>query len=215
MEDSIFQYAAVDLQRPLPQRCRGRAQRLQPAKQPCHTPLCKASREGEVRLTNSMAGAATRTWFKQLRRLQSLKHAVAAAKSTPAAITYRLELWQAIRCSSGFFPDFPTWWNQQTHQVEGVPDCLPLTVPQESVVVQAIYDSFHLHFRSFEAWHLNERSRCLKLKYAGSLEAIYADLRSDPRQGITNIWKEVKYTILAIDHEGCQLHLDKCVQEQF
>jgi hypothetical protein len=30
-----------------------------------------------------MAGTATRIWFKQLRRLQSLKHAVAPAAAKP------------------------------------------------------------------------------------------------------------------------------------
>ena len=110
-------------------------------------------------------------------------------------------------------PNFDTWWSSRTHQIAGVPQTLPQAVPLESTVVQAIYDSFLLHFRAFEAWHLNERSRSLKSKYEGSLEAIYMDLRPDPRPGVQTLWKEEHYTILAVDAESQQVHLDKDVQQ--
>ena len=50
------------------------------------------------------------------------------------------------------------------------------------------------------------------MKYAGSLEAIYMDLRSDPKPSVFHIWKEQVYTILAIDPQGQRIHLDKVVQ---
>ena len=214
-ENAVFQHAAEVSDQALPPRCRGRAQRLKPLRQELCTPTSKPSREGEVRAQNSAAGTATRIWFRQLRRLQSLKHAVQAASQTPSAITYRLELWEAIKRSSGFCPNFPQWWGEQQHAVHGVPEILPVTVPEESAIATAIYDSFLLHFRAFEAWHLNERSQSLKLKYAGSLEAVYMDMRKDPRPGIENIWKENVYTILDVDYQGLQIHLDKPVQTNF
>ena len=48
-------------------------------------------------------------------------------------------------------PDFPTWWAQQDHEVQGVPAILPYAVPTESVLVTAMFDSFLLLFRNFEA----------------------------------------------------------------
>ena len=166
-------------------------------------------------MRNSMAGTASRIWFRQLRRLQSLKHAVHAAKQSPAAVTYRVLLWESIKKSSGFEPNFPTWWSTRTHEIQGVPQTLPLTVPEESVVATALYDSFHLHFRKFEAWHLNERSQSLKLKYEGSLEAVYMDMRKDPRPGVSHLWKEQVYTILDVDYLGNQDHLDRPVEFEF
>ena len=77
----------------------GRAQRLRPEKQPQTAVVCKPSREGEVKLQCSMTGNATRSWFRQLRRLQSLKHSVMAGKQTADALIYRAELWQAIQRS--------------------------------------------------------------------------------------------------------------------
>eukprot|EP00435_Cladocopium_sp_Y103_P073834 s627_g45.t1 len=214
-EDAVSTQVQEHSGKPISRRSCGRAQRLQPLSQVHFTPTTRSSREGEVKPLNSMAGTATRLWFKQLRRFQGLKHAVAANKQTDAALTYRLELWSSIRRSSGFYPDFPTWWSAQQHEIAGVPGHLPHAVPTELVLVQAMYDSFHVLFRAFEDWHLKQRSQSLKLKYAGSLEAVYADLRPGPRPGVTHIWKEEVYTILAIDVEGHQIQLDKHVQTKF
>eukprot|EP00435_Cladocopium_sp_Y103_P032643 s1338_g8.t1 len=52
------------------------------------------------------------------------------------------------------------------------------------------------------------------MKYAGSLEAIFMDLRAGPRPGVSNLWKEIHYTILDVDVESGQLHLDQPVQQR-
>eukprot|EP00438_Fugacium_kawagutii_P035024 Skav226644 [mRNA] locus=scaffold1097:92180:97042:+ [translate_table: standard] len=213
-EAAIFAEAASQKLQ-FPGRCRGRAQRLKPETQPQTAPVCKPSREGEVKLCNSMVGMAVRLWFKQLRRIQSLQHALAANKQTPAARAYRLELWLSIRHSSGFSPNFPDWWHNQQHGVDGVPQRLPATVPNELVIVKAIYESFLSHFRRFEQWHLNERSKSLRMRYEGSLEALYGDLRHDPKPGVTNLWKDEVYTILALDPEHNRIQLDRDVQNNF
>ena len=82
-EDAFAQQVHLQGHSRVPPRCFGRAKRLQPIKQELTTPTCKPSREREVRIANSMAGTATRIWFKQLRRLQSLKHPVAPAAAKP------------------------------------------------------------------------------------------------------------------------------------
>jgi hypothetical protein len=80
------------------------------------------------------------------------------------------------------------------------------------VIALAIYESFHSHFRAFESWHLQQRSTSLRMKYEGSLEAVFSDLRNDPKPGIDHFWKEQCYTILAVDMESNQVQLDKPVQ---
>lgn len=210
-EQSVCQQAVSANGTVLPKQCGGRAQRLLPAKQPLASPTCKASREGEVELLNTMVGTATRIWFRQLRRLQSLKHAVQAGKQTPAAVAYRCELWIAIKKATGFTPNFPIWWQQQQHMVEGTPQVLPTHVPCEPIIVMAIYESFHSHFRAFESWHLRQRTSSLRTKYAGNLEALFQDLRNEPKQGVEILWKDTSYTVLAVDTDEHKIHLDNVV----
>jgi hypothetical protein len=212
-----FEHAVDSLSRascssPLPQQCFGRAQRLTPEKKPQSAVISRPSREGEVKIANSMSGAATRLWFRQLRRLQSLKHAVLANKQTSHALAYRDGLWQSIRRAAGFSPDFPAWWRTQTHAVQGTPEVLPWSAPTESAIVLAMYESFLCHFRAFESWHLQQRSSSLRMKYAGALNALYLDLRKDPRPGVEHLWKDVCYNIL-VDEEGHQLHVDQQIQQ--
>ena len=103
----------------LRKHCCGRAQRLVPQKQSMSTPMCKPSRPGEIHLFNAATGLATRQWFKQLRRIQSLKHAIHANSQTPHAVDYRALLWGAILRAAGFVPNFRIWWQQRIPHVDG------------------------------------------------------------------------------------------------
>ena len=152
-EHQIFQHARQTGDCKIRNRCRGRAQRLQPVRQQLATPTCRASREGEVQATCSMIG---------------IRQPITVVSS--ASTTTKLE-----PCGSSF---------------------------KESVIIVAIFDSFLLHFRQFEAWHLKERSHSLKMKYAGSLEAIYMDLRSDPKPSVSHIWILPMWTIWMSFFEG-------------
>ena len=55
----------------------------------------------------------------------------------------------------------------------------------------------------------------LRLKYAGSLEAVFLDLRKDPRPGVNLLWKDHPYTVLAVDPASQQVHFDQPVQTNF
>ena len=78
---------------------RGRAVRTAPLEGPVAAPVAKPSRQGEVALRTDLISASVQLWFKQLRRLQSYKHAALANKVTLDAEVYRLNLWTAIRGS--------------------------------------------------------------------------------------------------------------------
>eukprot|EP00438_Fugacium_kawagutii_P019054 Skav215401 [mRNA] locus=scaffold271:59153:63914:- [translate_table: standard] len=147
---------------------KGRAQRLEPLTRLAATPVCKPSREGEVSLHHSMTGQETTRWFKQLRRLQSLKHAVLAGKDTPSAVAYRSELWTAILNASGFVPNFRRWWRDKECLLDDSVIDLPQGPPAEGAVACLLYEEFHEHFRRFERWHINQRTTCLKAKYEGN-----------------------------------------------
>ena len=199
----------------LPNSMKGRAQRLAPYKQSPHTPSSKPSRAGEVQLINALGGSATKRWFKQLRRLQSLKHSVQAGCMSASAVTYRTELWSAVIRAKGFSPSFRDWWRLRTPALDDSPRVLPQGPPVVGTDAVLLYEEFLIHFRKFEQWHLTQRTASLKAKYEGSLQAIFKDLRSEPRHSIDHLWHERSYAILAIDSATGQLHLDQPIATNF
>eukprot|EP00438_Fugacium_kawagutii_P015810 Skav206886 [mRNA] locus=scaffold3287:72863:77896:+ [translate_table: standard] len=190
---------------------KGRGQRLRPMVVPPHTPCARSSREGEVQLAHAVTGSATRLWFKQLRRLQSLKHAVLANNHSHSAVAYRAELWSAIVRGAGFSPSFETWWSLRTPIVDGSPAELPQGPPVVGSLAVLLYEEFHAHFRKFERWHAAQRAACLKSRYEGSLQAIFRDLKPTPKGSINHLWYEQCYTVLAVDDETGRAQLDKTI----
>lgn len=164
-------------QRPMKPNCHGRAQRLEPEVQDHQSPICRPSREGEVALQCTLVGTAVRSWFKQLRRIQSLCHAIQANKTTPSVVSYRASLWTAILKAPGFYPNFITWWGNRDSPCDGAPICFPDRLPTNFDAVHVLYVDFLHHFRKFESWHNRQRQASLKAKYEGSLSSIYKDLR--------------------------------------
>ena len=214
-EDAISEQLTRHQQPRLHARCRGRAQRLTPETMAVEPTVSKPSRQGEVCLQSSMVGVAVRRWFNQLRRLQSLCHAIKANKQTPAAVCYRASLWTAIVKADGFHPDFRTWWMKRESPLEGAPTMLPEAPPGDHMTAFAIYQDFHQHFRAFETWHLAQRNQSLKIKYEGTLSSVYMDLRDEPRANIDHVWKEQKYQVLAVDADTNQIMLDRDIEVQF
>ena len=95
---------------------RGRAVRTAPLEGPLAAPVAKPSRQGEVALRTDLISASVQLWFKQLRRLQSYKHAALANKVTLDAEVYRLNLWTAIKRGRGFEGLFAEWWPTRRHK---------------------------------------------------------------------------------------------------
>ena len=208
-EEAISMQHQQQLGKPLHMKYRGRAQRLEPARQTLAPVTCKPSREGEVCLQHSLVGKAVRNWYKQLRRLQSLCHAVLANKQTPAAVQYRASLWTAIVQAKGFHPSFAEWWEKRETPCDGAPAKWPDVLPADALLIQTLYKDFLFHFRAFESWHLAERTASLKTKYEGSLSSMFNDLRDEPKASIDHVWKEIQYQILAVDYATQQVMLDR------
>ena len=133
----------------LPPQWRGRTRRLGPS-------LSKPSRQGEVTLQHDVVGTAVRQWYKQLRRLQSLQHAIKAGKQETQAILYRAETWAAILRAPGFSPNFREWWKHIPKTSEDSLQELPIPQPTEENIGN-IYQEFNAQFRKFESWHNNQR----------------------------------------------------------
>ena len=90
----------------LPPATSGRCKLQQPEERPAQCPLLTPSRPGEVQPASELLGRTVQKWFLQLRRMQSMLHALKAGKTTWDAQIYRADLWRAIKRAKGYEPDF-------------------------------------------------------------------------------------------------------------
>eukprot|EP00438_Fugacium_kawagutii_P005624 Skav235142 [mRNA] locus=scaffold1072:49794:54677:- [translate_table: standard] len=188
---------------------RGRLQRCQPRANPTGRAFLRPSRPGEVMLRSDLSGSATKLWFKQLRRLQSFLAAARANKTTPPAITYRLELWGSIRRATGFEDGFVHWWSyHRRHDLPGTPRALPLG-PPEADVAGCLFQTFKLCFEKFESWHLTQRTKLLRAKYESGMKGIFTDLRKSTRDKLDLLGSTEEYVILATDPDQQLVQVDR------
>ena len=180
-EASLSGHFLNQSQQNLEQPQRGRGQRTSPTTRSIAPPRCKASRPGEAALACNTAGEAVILWFKQLRRLQSYMHSIKKGQNHLSAITYRTELWSAIRKAAGFEESFPVWWEKQEFASETGP--LPFGAP-ELLQAADIYHFYHVTFRRFEAWHQNWRNKQLRTKFENGMDALYKSLKDPPRDSV-------------------------------
>ena len=159
---------------------------------------------GQEALCSDFVGLKVTRWFRQLRRLQSLQHALWAAKCSPAALEYRLSLWRSILQAPGFV----TWWTSRPVQHAGCPALLPLQVPLLPVL-SAIFQDYRDNFKRLEAWHIRQRSQVLQDKYRHSQTALLHALREPAKEQVDTLVLERKYTVLATDPESSQVFVDK------
>lgn len=87
----------------------GRGQITRPKLRRNQPQVPKHSRPGEVEQTCGFLNRAIARWFKQLRRLQSYRHAAHAVRCSDTFHS-RAALWNSILRATGFQPDFAAWW---------------------------------------------------------------------------------------------------------
>ena len=172
-------------------------------------PCAHASRHGEIELKSDLVGHAVRCWFKQARRIQSLLHGIRAAKNTPDAVAYRLEVWSAILQAKGFDKPFAAWWLDQDYARVLGP--LPQAPPSLDFT-EALFQAFQHSFRQFERWHLNKKDEIIKAKYEKNFKAIFQDLRDSRPDQIDCLWDSQSYHALAIRPRSKMALLDRPIQ---
>ena len=183
----------------------GRGQRTRPQRVHEVPPLAKPSRQGEVCLQSDLTGGEVKRWFKQLRRLQSLCHALRAGKHTAGAQQYRAELWGAIRRSPGFHGGWEHWWNHVRPLGWDIA-CFAWPAPIPTLdVLDSAFAAFQLNFTSFESWHIRQRARSLKEKYDRNMQALFHELRDQPPEHPQHFVEHSKHEI---KREGSCLTLD-------
>ena len=192
-------------------RCRGRCQRTQPQRRQPEAPLSKPSRQGEV---VDLTGWAVAKWFKQLRRLQSLRHAIKTDSPTEQAQEHLHRLWYSIYTAKGFEGAFHRWWPRRPVQHQGAPrqlQGLRLTVE----VVETLYTDFQANFRKFESWHIRQRHKVIQKRYESNQHQIYQALTRPRALEVDHLLEMRDYTILAHEQETGLTHLDKDIEGGF
>ena len=190
----------------LPGSCRGRAHLRTPVLQRACVPPPKPSRAGEEALRHDLVPREVHRWFKQLRRLQSLCHALKRSEPHENALEYRGGLWSAIRSASGFHAGFFSWWLHRPVQLPGCPLRLPEQVPCYQVA-QAIFCDFRANYRRFEAWHIQKRQQILQNKHDASCKQLYLELREPPSSHVDLLVSTHTYEVLARDPAEKLLHV--------
>ncbi|CAJ1453055.1 unnamed protein product [Effrenium voratum] len=161
----------------------------------------------QVILYNDFIGWAVARWFSQLRRLQSLKHAINGCNNSEQAKENITLHWNSILRAKGFAPRFLLWWPTRKIKLLGSPADLQ-RVQLTPDTVDQIYDDFHQNFRDFEAFHNRSRNQVLKERYDANQHLIYKFLRRTKPSLVDSLLEEKHATILAYDPDTQQVHLD-------
>ncbi|CAK8995360.1 Putative ATP-dependent RNA helicase DHX57 [Durusdinium trenchii] len=164
---------------------------------------------GEVQLRADHTTLAVRDWFKQLRRIQSLRHAIHANNDYTSAQVARCEHWSSILRARGFDKGFRTFWN--IGYEDGTPHdppVLPIAIPS-CEGIDRIYATFRDRFDRLESWHIRQRCRVLKAKRDASMAGLYGELRRQPKAKPDLLWHDHYYTILDFEPSTGSLHLDR------
>ena len=157
---------------------------------------------GEEHLCSDLTSTAVLRWFKQLRRLQSLCHALRSNSQEPAAVDYRWQLWASICRARGFH-----WWGRRPVQHHGSPAVIPVAVPSFPVA-QLIFTDFRENFRRYESWHASQRRQLLAAKCEQSRLALMRELREPAPDQVHSLVYERTYQVLSVDVATAQVHVE-------
>ncbi|CAE7270136.1 aquIMA [Symbiodinium sp. CCMP2592] len=193
----------------LPHRCHGRAQRLSPDHAAQVLPP-KPARPGEESAHHDLLSLEVKRWFQQLRRLQSLDHALKAGNPSPSAVEYRLGLWRSIVASKGFHPTFADWWPLRPVRLAGSPTQFPPWLP-DAATCHRLFLDFRDNFRKFEAWNIRQRRAILAEQYAQNRNLLFRDLRDPKPEQVDTLELRKCYCVLAVEPSTCLVHLDSII----
>ena len=207
-EDSLDGYCNSFQDGRLPRRSKGRARKAAPTMISPTAPTLRPSRQGEDLPVSSFVGTAVRQWFKQLRRILSLRHSIRAASPAATAVVYRLQTWKAVHEAPGFSKGFSSWWTHRSVQLHGSPMSVTLAVPDVNTI-ELIYQDFRANYRRFEAWHLRQRARAIDVRLSENQGSIFAFIREDKPASIDTLTVRQHYTILGVEPSTNLVHVDK------
>ena len=190
---------------PVPARSRGRAATtdVKEVREGKIAPP-KRARPGEVQPHYVCASFRHAQWLRQTRRLQSYLRFV---QGNGCDNKHACRVWGSILRATGFTPSFAAWWAGSQSKTHGAPAVLPL-VPPALRIAQAVFESFVIAFRTFEA-DLHKASRLYaNEKRSANPNAIFQDLKTAPNAGVDLLLQPKQATIAEIREDEAMVVLD-------
>ncbi|CAE7241535.1 aquIMA [Symbiodinium microadriaticum] len=209
-ENSLNGYVTAAPAGQLPHRCYGRASRLSPDT-PAQVFPPKPARPGDEAIHHDLLSLEVKRWYQQLRRLQSLDHAMQAGSQSHNAVEHRLGLWRSILGARGFRPGFQHWWLSRPVQLAGSPRDFPALLPC-AAVCHLLFLDFRDNYRKFEAWNIRQRRAILAEQYAHNHNLLFRDLRDPKPEQVDTLELKRSYCVLAVDPPTCSVHLDSKIE---
>ena len=208
-EASLDGHVSGQPQMKLTTQQRGRGARTQPEMRQQAPPMARPSRDGELCLRSDFVGSSVRAWFKQLRRFQSLLHAMRANSPTVNAALYQAEVWTAIRRARGFHPSFSQWWcSARQFDHPDAPSRLPTSIPSLPQL-EGMFLSFKSCFEAFESWHIRQRAKLLKAKHEHTLATLHMELKDKQKEQVDSFTLQPEFTVMAVDPGSKSVQLDR------
>eukprot|EP00438_Fugacium_kawagutii_P026061 Skav206839 [mRNA] locus=scaffold637:186877:191724:- [translate_table: standard] len=133
---------------PLPTQL-GRATTFKPTFVPAYTQAAKPGRMGSFQPEFGGVSLQYNRWVRQLRRIESLRHAGANGGTSLSKQIHMSREWRAVLQAPGFPAGFRRWWLTRFHGKAGIILYLPEDLPRHSVVVQ-MCEVFHALVKDLE-----------------------------------------------------------------
>ena len=142
--------------------------------------------------------------FRQLRRLQSLVHALRSQNPSvlmPGAVATERVNFVALSPASGLSAQLvcPSVW--------------PRNLPG-AALAECLFLDFRANYRKFEQWHLSQRRQQLQLQYDASLNQLYQDLREPAPAQVDLLTISSEHAVLAVEPQQRLIHLENAPDEK-
>eukprot|EP00438_Fugacium_kawagutii_P011669 Skav222265 [mRNA] locus=scaffold2459:8971:29084:+ [translate_table: standard] len=175
----------------------GRGANYEPKPRAANAPIVRSSRPGEVAQSCSLLNRAVAKWFRQLRRLQSYRHAASFPRAADTEVS-RSQLWSSIVRAPGFVNGFANWWTSRPVRTQGPPLVFPLW-PPSAEIAELIYLDFLHNYRSFEAYQHRRRRDSCEAKLLSSTKQIFSVTRRPAKAPLDSLIDEVAQAIQVVD----------------
>lgn len=143
----------------------------------------KKSREGSLNPNFFGHSLQHCQYFKQLRRLESMKRLTKTSSDSPLHHIKKVELWRAIRNAAGFPKGFGQWWvDHTTTQLQALPCVLP---SQDEI--EDIFQQFNTFVRAFEDKLIRSRVSMAKKRRQNDLNMVFRDCQSAKPEKVDTI----------------------------
>eukprot|EP00435_Cladocopium_sp_Y103_P075839 s140_g66.t1 len=162
----------------LPTTSHGRGRRQAPEQRQGALPLLRPSRPGEVTQSCELLGRTPQKWFVQLRRLQSMLHALRANNDSANAQQYRAELWGSILRAKAAHGG------------------------------QSVRCSFkEANYRKMESWHQRHRHELLAAYFQEHHEKLFSMIKPEAKAPLQHLEDVHMTTILAMSEDQQLIHV--------